>query len=114
MSRMMLFDNVATNCPQDLEEVWKLLGISGCPQCLCPDPDMGNFAVTSPLRSFTVMREIIRTSRGLLLERGNVTAVTQLLQENRLSSVHMKMCNPFLLLPHADVECFPQDHLHGM
>ena len=98
----------------DLDEVWRALGISGCPQCLCPDGELGNFEHICHERSFAATLDIIRTVRALLQERGNVTACTKLLREYRLSVLHTKIWNPFLMVPHADVECFPQDHLHGV
>ena len=58
--------------------------------------------------------DIIRTTRNMLLQPGNVTAARQLLTEYRLSALHTSLWNPFLLLPHVDIECFPQDHLHGV
>ena len=60
------------------------------------------------------MRDVIRTARTMLRERGNVTNAKALLKEYRLSPLHTSLWNPFFLLPHTDFECFPQDHLHGM
>lgn len=90
------------------------MGISGCPQCLCPDGALSDYDVASPARSFAETLQVIRTCRSLLQERGNVTAVNALLRRHRLSLLHTKIWNPFLMVPHADFDCFPQDHLHGM
>jgi hypothetical protein len=98
----------------DLEEVWTALGISGCPQCLCKDDMFGDFGFTAPQRNMVESLELIRTCRRLLLDRGNVTTVTNLLRSQRLSTLHTKIWNPFLLLPHSSFDCFPQDYLHGM
>ncbi len=98
----------------DLDEVWRALGVSGCPQCLCPDAHLGNHAHISPQRNMEESKHVIRTCRRLLLERGNVTSVNSLLRDYRLSGLHTRVWNPFLQLPHADFDCFPQDHLHGV
>ena len=98
----------------DLDEVWRALGISGCPQCLCRDGNLAALDVESTKRTFATTMDVIRTSRRLLLERGNITSVAKLLRRHRLSVLHTKSWNPFLLLPHTDFDCFPQDHLHGV
>ena len=98
----------------DLDEVWRALGVSGCPQCLCPDGALADYDAVSPARSFAETLQVIRTCRSLLQERGNVTAVNALLRRYRLSLLHTKIWNPFFMVPHADFDCFPQDHLHGM
>ena len=75
---------------------------------------MGSYTAQHPKRTFAAALGVIRTARAMLLERGNVTAVKDLLRANRLSVLHTKLWNPFLLLPHVDFDCFPQDHLHGV
>ena len=47
-------------------------------------------------------------------ERGRAAAIKTLLKEQRMSSLHAQVWSPFLLVPKADVECFPMDWLHGM
>lgn len=103
-----------TKILSDLDEVWKVLGVSGCPQCLCKDHHFGDFDQTAPLRSFKESLAAIRTARRMLLERGNITAARKYLLEYRLSFMHTKIWNPFFLLPHTDFYCFPQDYLHTM
>lgn len=98
----------------DLDEVWTLLGVSGCPQCLSPNSQFAELDAEFPARSFEGMRRVIQTARRMLLDRGRVTEVQQLLSKNRLSLLHTKMWNPFLALPHADVNCFPADRLHEL
>ena len=91
-----------------------MLGVSGCPQCLCPDGELGAYDAEHPTRTFAISLDIIRTARKMLLERGNITAAKDLLKEYRLSELHLLWWNPFFLLPHTDYHCFPQDHLHGV
>lgn len=100
----------------DLDEVWSLLGISGCPQCLCSDGEFGKFSkpIAAPTRSMTEAKALITTCRRMRQERNNVTNVMGLLNQHRLHDLHLSMWNPFFLLPHVEFDCFPQDHLHGM
>jgi hypothetical protein len=98
----------------DLEEVGKLLGITGCPQCLVKNDKYKDFDHHAPARRMKEAKALVTTARRMLLERGNVTAAKDLLKEHRLSTVHTKIWNPFFFLPHCDYDCFPQDYLHGM
>lgn len=98
----------------DLEEVWSLLGVSGCPQCLCKDDQLADLDHSAPVRTFAETMDVICTARKMLQERGNITNSAKFLREFRLSRYHTKLWNPFLLLPHCDFDAFPQDHLHGM
>lgn len=98
----------------DLDEIWRALGVSGCPQCVCRDDHLADYDADVQQRTFASTISIIRTTRELLLERGNVTTVNALLRDYRLSVLHTKTWNPFLMLPHVDYDCFPQDHLHGV
>ena len=93
-----------------------LLGISGCPQCLCSNDQFGNFhpEVEPTPRSMKESIDLITTCRTMLRDKGNITNVNKLLAAHRLSRLHLSMWNPFFLLPHVDFDCFPQDHLHGM
>lgn len=102
--------------PADLDEVHTLLGISGCPQCLCPDGEFGKFdkKIPAPSRSMAEAKALITTCRRMLQERNNVTNVSKLLIKHRMQDMHLRMWNPFFLLLLVDFDCFPQDYLHGM
>ncbi len=94
--------------------MWKALGISGCPQCLCADSQFGDLDTAAAVRSFTEATAVIRDARRMLLEPGHITAVRILMKQNRLSILHTSMWNPFLALPLVDFDCFPADFLHSV
>ena len=98
----------------DLDEIWSLLGVSGCPQCTCSNEHLGDLAFHARPRSMKESLRAIRTARAMLQERGNVTAAAAYLRDLRLNLFHTKTWNPFFFLPHCDYECFPQDYLHTM
>lgn len=98
----------------DMDEVWALLGIAGCVACCCPDAALGDLDLQSPPRTFADAIAVIETCRAWKLQRGNADRVDKLLATKRLNAFHLLESNPFFHLPHADVECFPMDWLHGM
>lgn len=97
----------------DLDEVWKVLGLSGCPECTCNNSTFCEAVPACHPRTVKEVTALIRTTRRMLQQPGNVTAVDALLRAHRLLPIHLRIWNPFLLLPHVEFDCcFPPDHLH--
>ena len=97
-----------------MDEVWAVLGISGCVSCCCSDSNMDKVDLVSPPRSFADSLQTIWKARRLKSQRGNSERVDAMMAAKRLHPLHLHQANPFMLLPHADVECFPMDWLHGV
>ena len=101
----------------DLEEVWKILGVSGCPTCLISDGDLGDFAVTAPERSMADAKALVKEARLCIMQKrveAPVTTAKDELKKWRLSAAHLKLWNPWFLVPHASYYCFPSDRLHAV
>ena len=100
-----------------MDEVWRLLGISGCSTCMVHEDDMALVSSDARLRNVREAIAAIRAGRGALVaggSRGYVGRARETVQQQALLSVHLKHWNPFLLLPHVEFACFPMDRLHGM
>ncbi|MCG3769103.1 MAG: hypothetical protein JW384_00222 [Nitrosomonadaceae bacterium] len=100
-----------------MDEVWAILGISGCTTCLALPEDMGKFDQEFPRRSFADAKKIIVQARKLLhglCGPHRVTEARELLKANRLTKYHLGQWCPFLFVPHLDFNCFPMDRLHGV
>ena len=98
----------------DMDEVWSVLGISGCVACCCPDHQLDEVELESPRRTFDEALATIFRVRQLKRQRGNAELAKKTLSAQRLHPFHLQQPNPFFHLPHVDVECFPMDWLHGM
>ena len=100
-----------------MEEIWRLLGISGCSTCLVHADDMGTTQSDAALRSMPAAFAAVRSGRAMLLDggqRGSIGRAKELVRSQGLLPIHLKLWNPFLVLPHVDFDCFPMDRLHGM
>lgn len=98
-----------------MEEVWGVLGITGCTTCLAHPKRLGD--TTGPpaaKRSLPDTLKAIREARAMTKVAGKSKELRTLLARHRLTTVHLEALNPFLLLPHFDWECFPMDWLHGV
>ena len=97
-----------------MEEVWSVLGISGCVACCCKDDRMDDTTLVSPPRTFDTALKTIIKAKKLRRQRGKAEEASKLMSAQRLLAFHLLQANPFMHVPHADVECFPMDWLHGM
>lgn len=101
----------------DMEEHWKLLGISGCTTCLAPASGPGKAPPTQLFRarSFRAAIDAVARARTEAAKGyGYGEAAKKILKAEGLLDVHLHLHNPFFELPHADYLCFPMDILHGV
>lgn len=101
----------------DMEEMRKLLGVSGCVGFLIKDGDMDNFGVEASPRVVANMRAAVRQANQVSKEphkNAPITRALAILKAQRLSRFHLHASCPFLSLPLADIICFAMDRLHGM
>ena len=98
-----------------MEEVYSLLGVSDCAQCVLPAAKLGDPAGTARRRSFPASLAAVRAARArLALGWGNKGAALAILSQERLLPVHLKEWNPFFFLANVDFASFPMDRLHGV
>lgn len=98
-----------------MDEVWHLLGISECPDCLIRHEDMGQLDVAATPRRFDAALAAVRAARAeAALGYGHKLTAKALLKEQGLLAMHLWQWNPFFFVPHAEYDCFPMDRLHGV
>lgn len=75
---------------------------------------MDDTTLVSPPRTFDTALKTIIKAKKLRRQRGKAEEASKLMSAQRLLAFHLLQANPFMHVPHADVECFPMDWLHGM
>lgn len=101
----------------DMEEHWKVLGISGCTTCLAPPAGPGRDPPTQLFRarSFRAAQDAVERARAEAAKgHGHGETAKKILRKEGLLDVHLDLRNPFFELPRADYDCFPMCRLHGM